>query len=425
MNGPAKTALLTLPVWTNTRRMLFRFFFLFAVLFIISLPFPHPLMPDLPSVLAPFFEKMVKWTGDHILKINHPYSNRLISDSTGLYIHLVILLFFSFTGCIIWSMTDKRKSYHILSYWFRVGVSYYLAFYLMSYGFNKLFKWQFYMPEPNTLFTTLGNTYRDLLYWSTMGTSRSYNIFLGSLELLAGLLLLFRKTRLLGALLAISILLNIVAVNFGFDINVKVFSCFLLFLAIRVAGPSAKRLYQFFFTDHTVIPVTSWEPQYVSPGIRKTYFTGKILLIAYMLCSLLSVYARSGNFNDDKATRPLFHGAYDVSLFIKNGDTLPPLTTDTQRWKRVFIHRRGYLIIQSMDEQMHDFHFACDTLKKEWQIETERDWNEAVLQYRQTSDTTINLRSKTGSDSLNIYLLRIDLTKLPLLQKEFNWTVDQ
>ncbi|MEO6611415.1 MAG: hypothetical protein ABIT05_04760 [Chitinophagaceae bacterium] len=425
MNGPASKILITLPEWSSTRKWIFRFIFVFVLLFILSVPFPHPYLLNPPSVVSPFFENLVKWTGDHVFKIRHPYSNRLISDSTGLYIHLAILFFISLITAVAWGIIDKRKkSYPILAYWFRVGISYYLAFYLMSYGFNKLFKRQFYIPEPNTLFTTMGNTYRDLLYWSSMGVSRPYNIFLGSLELLAGILLLFRKTRLIGSLLAISILLNIVAVNLSYNINVKIFSCFLLWLALLVMAPAAKRLYNFFFTGNKM-PAAAWEPQYVSPVMSRVYITGKVLVIGYMLWCLLVVYIKSGNFNDDQATRPPFHGAYEVISFSKNNDTLPPLLSDTYRWKRVFIHRRGYFIIQFMNDDMQDYDLYCDTLKKAWYIQKTTDKTEAVLQYRQTTDTTIRLTSKIGIDSLHIDLLRIDLSKLPLLQKEFSWTVDE
>ncbi|MEO7923124.1 MAG: hypothetical protein ABIR30_05555 [Chitinophagaceae bacterium] len=425
MNGLTPRFSITLPAWSTRRKIAFRFLLVFTVLFILTLPFPKPYIPDIASAMAPFFERIIHWLGDHLFKIKGYYSSRLISDSTGLYIHLLLLLFLTFLVTLVWSIADKkRNSYHMLAWWFRVVASYYLAFFLLSYGLNKLFKWQFYLPEPNTLFTSMGNTYRDLLYWSTMGTSHSYNVFLGSLEIVAALLLLFRKTRLTGSLLAFMIMLNVVAINFSFDISVKIFSCFLLFLSVIIALPDGKRLYTFFFTGKTSVGY-QWQPEYVSPRMKSLYIAGKCLIVAYMLTSLLSVYIRSGNFNDDKAARPEFHGAYDISFFIKNNDTLPPLTTDTYRWKRMFIHRRGWLIIQSMNDAMQDYLFQADTVKKQWVIKMQKGSGEAVLNYQQTSDTTIRLRSKIGADSLDIYLQRIDLAKLPLMQKEFNWTVEQ
>jgi hypothetical protein len=93
------------------------------------------------------------------------------------------------------------------------------------------------LPEPNLLFTPLGQLDKDILYWSTMGSSYGYNLFLGCTELLTGVLLFFRKTRAIGALAAVFICANIVAVNFSFDISVKLLSSFLLLLSLFIAIP--------------------------------------------------------------------------------------------------------------------------------------------------------------------------------------------
>ena len=59
------------------------------------------------------------------------------------------------------------------------------------------------------------------------GFSKGYNLFLGLGEFIAGTLLLHRKTRLIGTLIALSIITNIVAINFFYDIPVKLFSSFI------------------------------------------------------------------------------------------------------------------------------------------------------------------------------------------------------
>ena len=424
MNEGRKNLAQPLHRWTNRRKISFRFVMLYVLLFMLTLSFPHPFIPDLPAAIAPFFERIAKWAGDHIFHIQYSYTSKIISDSTGLYIHLLVLLVFSAAITLIWTIIDKRRSsYYMLSYWFRVLVSYYLGFYLLWYGFNKIFKWQFYLPEPNTLFTTVGNSYRDILYWSTMGSSHSYSVFLGIGEILAGLLLFFRRTRLAGSLIGFAIMINVAAINFSFDISVKVFSLFLLLLCIVIAAPHLKRLYVFFFTNQAVTG-KPWEPNYFTKPTKRFYIAGKVLLTSFLLCSLLAIYVRTGNYNDDRAKRPLFHGAYDVTLFVSNNDTLAPLSTDTYRWKRVFIHRRDYFIIQAMNDEMQDYGFLCDTARKEWFIKKEGGEEEATLHYLQTSDSTISLTTQIGNKALKINIQKIDLSKLPLLKQEFNWTID-
>ena len=129
-----------------------------------------------------------------------------------------------------------------------------VSFFLFVYGFNKVFKIQFYIPEPNTLYTPLGQLSKDILFWSSMGSSHSYNLFMGLVEILPALFLLFRRTRMLGAVISFTVLLNVLMINFGFDISVKILSSFLLFLSLVILAPYAKKLFSFFFQVNNKVP---------------------------------------------------------------------------------------------------------------------------------------------------------------------------
>jgi hypothetical protein len=157
---------------------------------------------------------------------------------------------------------------------------------------------------------------------------------------------------------------------------------------------------------------------------RKFYLPAKIILILFLSWSVLSNYIQSGNFNDDQAARPPFHGAYEVETFIRNNDTLPPLLTDSSRFRRIFIHRRGYLIIQNMQDQMKDYLFRPDTVLKRWYFEEDRTGAERFFTYRTPGKEKIELNARLGTDSVKIILRKIDLSGLNLMKREFNWTMD-
>jgi hypothetical protein len=108
-----------------------------------------------------------------------------------------------------------------------------LFFFLFKYGWDKITKGQFYMPEPNTLFTPFGKLSKDIAYWSLVGSSYPYTVSLGIIEVVAALLLLFKRTQFLASLLAVVIFGQVVLINFSFDISVKLFygSLFLLHTA--------------------------------------------------------------------------------------------------------------------------------------------------------------------------------------------------
>lgn len=99
------------------------------------------------------------------------------------------------------------------------------------------------------------------LLWTFMGFSRAYCIFAGAAECLGGALLFFRRTTLLGAVLLLGVLGNVVLLNFCYDVPVKLFSTFLLFLAAYLAWPDARRLADFFLLNKLIEPADPGAPR--------------------------------------------------------------------------------------------------------------------------------------------------------------------
>jgi hypothetical protein len=145
-----------------------------------------------------------------------------------------------------------------------------------------------------------------------------------------------------------------------------------------------------------------------------------------ILLESLWPYIKAGNFNDDKMARPLFHGAYEVKTFVENGDTLAPMLSDSIRWKRVFFHRQGYFIIEMMDDKMIDIKMSYDTVLKEIYLLAYKDFPNArtILSYQQPGIDDLILEKKTGT-KYRIELHKLDWKQMPLLKKEFTWTVDE
>lgn len=217
----------------------------------------------------------------------------------------------------------------------------YLAVVLMKYGFDKIFKAQFYLPEPNILYSRFGNLDKDMLFWSTMGTSRLYSVSAGILEILTAILILFRKTRVLGLLISIGILINIFLINIGFDISVKFFSLILLFMAVFALKDDWIPLYHFFILKQEIKPEEKKEP---NPKFQPVLVFFKTAFVGLSMVVILFPFTNSGNFNDDTADRPFLHGAF------KNLDE----NSDIQY---IFFHRNSYLILMKKNEKMVDFHY--------------------------------------------------------------------
>jgi hypothetical protein len=391
---------------------------------VLTFPYHRPYLPDLGLLLSPMAVTLADWAAIHLWGISYEYLPEIANDGLLLYVHLGNAAGLAVLGTGIWSWFDrKRLAYPQGHYLLRVLIRYFLSSVMLTYGLVKVFKFQFYLPEPVTLYTDLGEVPRDLLFWSTMGTSRSYSIFSGSLEVLAALLLLGRRTTLMGALFGLGIMANVLAINLSFDISVKVFSMFLCVLFAVLIAPSGLRLWDFLLGRPSQA-TKLWEPQW-QPGWRRiARLVAKTFVVSFVIFDALAPYVSTGNFNDDVAPRPPFHGAYNVTEFVRNGDTLVPDLRMESRWRRVFVHRKGFFDIQTMDDKIHDYVLEWDTAGKQIRFLDPATLAFGDFEYVTRSDSTLQLSGLMNADTLTVQLKMMDWRKLPLLRGEFHWTSD-
>jgi hypothetical protein len=312
-----------------------RWALLFGVLFAATVPLSYRVLPSLGVALRPWLEA----SGQALT--GRPVA--LFSDSADLYAYAAGLLLATALAAGAWAAGARRTAAAEAQLWYglHTGAAWFLALQLFEYGFDKVFKHQFYLPEPNTLYTPLGQLPPDLAYWSVMGASHAYSVFAGLLEVLPGLLLLWGRTRLVGGILAVAVLANVLALNIGFDISVKLWSGFLLLLAGLVAAPGLRTAYYALVRERyrPARPVrpAGWRGRWV--GALRGVGLGILLL------ETAGPFVAEGNFNDDHALRPPLHGAYAITTLRLAA--APP--------QRLFVHRQGYLIIQTADGQFTDY----------------------------------------------------------------------
>ncbi|MDR0802099.1 hypothetical protein [Fluviicola sp.] len=206
-----------------------------------------------------------------------------------------------------------------------------LFLFLFKYGWDKLVKIQFYRPEPNILYTPFGKLSKDIAYWSLTGASYPYTVALGSIELLIALLLLFKRTQFLASLLSIIVFAQIVLINFSFDISVKLLSASLLIFSLVYTSCFPENWKGILGLKNT--------PSFTKNTLNHRIVKGIFAFAIVLECTLPSF--RYGNFNDDQFPRLKHHGAYEV--------------LHSSGIRRMFIHRDGYLILESQQGVFSDF----------------------------------------------------------------------
>src|SRR5690606_29166453 len=120
------------------------------------------------------------------------------------------------------SRNSKGEEYNLLYYWLRVFVRYCIALGLIAVGFIKFYPMQMPFPSVSNLHTEIGDHAPFKLYWQIVGISYRYEIFLGFLAIAAGVLLFFRSTTAIGAIIISGVLFNITHANLGYDGGVHV-----------------------------------------------------------------------------------------------------------------------------------------------------------------------------------------------------------
>ncbi|CAG5083546.1 hypothetical protein CRYO30217_02227 [Parvicella tangerina] len=350
----------------------------FSFLFTLSFSFPFTIFFDVGGLFEPFCNQLVSLEA-HLLGIEVA-SYHSGEDASGLYLNTVNVLFISLL--VYWLLRRflsqvQREKWMVFA---TVGMRYYLALILLIYGFDKVYKWQFYAPESNILYTRVKDLPQDMLYWTTMGTSYAYSLFAGLIEVLAGLFLLFRKSKVFGLLLSVGVLANVFAVNIGFDITVKLFSGFLLLLSLTLLFPYLSVCYAFFTGEEARLDLSV--PDYA----RSTYYrVSKVVILILFLLETQFKYFVSRNFNDDLAPRAHFNGAYQV---LKGEGGIV----------RVHFHRGGYLIFETPEGEFIDYKMTLNRQEQRIQL-IDYDLQEHILEFIEYGDTLL-LKDQKGSFSI-------------------------
>lgn len=107
----------------------------------------------------------------------------------------------------------------------------YLAYYMLGYGWGKLTGAQFGIYDESFLDKPLKDIDKFHLAWHLFSLDRTFNVCVGVMQILCAALLIYNRTVLIGAFLILPILAQIFLVDLSFTANV-----FGFVLPLRLAG---------------------------------------------------------------------------------------------------------------------------------------------------------------------------------------------
>jgi hypothetical protein len=253
-----------------------------------------------------------------------------------------------------------------------------------------------------------------------MGYSTGYNYFTGGAEALAGLLLFFRRTTTYGSLVALTVMSNIVMINFCYDVPVKLFSLHLLLMAVFILSFDLKRVVRFFFLNKSVQPA-DLSPAFGNKPLRNVLVFVKFLLIAFFLFSIINVHYNYASMYENMRSKTFLFGSYEVESFEKNHKDITIFNSDSLTWKNVFMLSGGYWSIRMMNDSLKYFTANADTSAQK--IVLNESYNRSIryeLHYLKTDADKIELNGELFNDILSIQLKKFDKNYL-LVNRGFHW----
>jgi uncharacterized membrane protein YphA (DoxX/SURF4 family) len=322
--------------WSPLRRVLFRFGFIYWTLFCLPLAIGLPVIDTLFGdavnlrrwkVSAAFAKHVLKVRSD--VAVEHNGSGDRVVN----WVYLLLITVAALVGTVLWSLVTRRREHERLREALRVLMRYVLGFVMLGYGIIKLFGGQFPPPSTSRLLQPFGDASPMGLMWTFMGASKPYVVFSGAGETVGALLVLFRRTTTLGALILAGVLTNIVMLNFCYDVPVKIGSSHYLAMCILLMQPDLRRLADV-LVFHRPAAVRTWCRTFRSRRARIAHHVAKSLLVVSVVGAM--VYAKGKAARQQlKVHRSWIDGSWRVKRFVRNGQELPALMDDHTRWSRL------------------------------------------------------------------------------------------
>lgn len=411
--------------WGFARRFGFLFLFLFFGLYItpIALGFLPVIDELVMGAYLLLWEALMPILGNAALGITEPIQVGFTGSDDMLWRWVQLLWYatFAVVGALVWTTLDrKRGDYAALYAWLRIALRYWLALIMFGYGLIKVFGQQFEALGPIHLGRSYGESSPAGLLWTFMGFSPVYRGFTGMAEILAGALLLSRRTTPLGSLVAVAVMSNVVMMNLCYDVPVKTLSSLLLLAALLLTAHDARRIVDALVLNRPT-PASDLRAPVLGPRLRRARVAAKIGFVLLIVWTAIQTAMAVAQRQARAAPGP-FYGAWAVERITLDG---APPTSDEARWRQFAVpaypmavvrRARGEALLFALE---HDVAASTITLTELNEVATAH-----VLQVARPAADELVLSGSMGA-AIEVHLRRIDTEHAPLVTRGFHWITEE
>ncbi|HEX4462008.1 MAG TPA: hypothetical protein VIA18_28705 [Polyangia bacterium] len=415
--------------WSLARRVVFRFAFLYWSLYCFSISSQIPGASDVygdkfcdrwARACAFLAHRIFHVAGD-VTVTNTGSGDRIVD-----WVNLAVITTLAVVGTIVWSALSKRREHEKLRAGLRVFLRYTVGLIMLSYGTIKVLGGQFPAPSVARLLQPVGKMTPMSLMWTFMGASPAYIIFSGVGETVGALLVMFRRTATLGALVLAGVLTNVVMMNLCYDVPVKINSTHFLAMCVFIMLPDLERLGSV-LVFHRATAAVPWRRSFASRRARIANYVVKALIVGgvggytfYSSAKEMTAYYH--------VTHPWIDGYWAVKRFVRNGHEVPALLDDNTRWNRLRFdsfdgkHAMRWHFIDGKVSDLYDDKLDGATLTLT--ASEPKPGTKAAqypLAFAKIDDDHFRISGKVAGDDIVAEVERLKASDMPLVTRGFHF----
>ena len=199
---------------------------------------------------------------------------------------------------------------------------------------------------------------------------------------------------------------NVVALNFCYDVPVKLYSTNLLIMAAFLAAGDTKRLINVFLLNRSTSPVSLEPPRFQRVWMHRATVVFWVLFVGFELYSQIS-----GGWSGYKQTylsaRPALYGLYEVATFEHNSTESP--------WQKIEF-QSTYARVRRTDNSVAGF--DVNYLEKESKVVLNKL---DTLVWARPEPSRLTLKGNLEGSPISMELRQIDPAKFLLVNRGFHW----
>lgn len=416
------------PRWNLLTRIGFRLSFVYFSLYVVSTQMLEGLLPfswvrTLGGV--GLMQRLVTWTGTHVFHLGYQYSFQETGsgDKTVDYLQAFVLLMMAAGVTAIWSVVDRRRpDDRALNKWFRVFLRFSLGSTMIAYGMVKAIPLQMPAPGLQRLLEPFGNFSPMGVLWYSIGASRSYEMFAGSMELVGGVLLFVPPLATLGAIVTFADAVQIFALNMTYDVPVKLFSFHLILMSLLLIAPEAARIANVLLLNRTAGP-SAQPPLFRRRSLAFVAIAVQLVYGGYIAWTNYAGARQSWTQYGGGAPKSPLYGIWNIEVMTIDGHTRSPLVTDSARWRRVLFQSPTGISFQRMDDSFAGYGARIDMTAKTITVTAAPDAPASTFTFQQPDPERLIMDGSLDGHAVHIDARLFDWESLLLVSrsKQFNW----